>query len=499
MQLENTFNEASSNVAMGAQGAVGILEIGLGLHPEQIRQAEQRAAVTAENLNRTMTEALNVGHFQSGLSNDFVSNFMATAFDLAQSNPELTSDIEAFTHHVFQSMDQGLRSSATGAFDPFAFNSAERQETVQALAQMAVEVDEITAAERELAEQAERVAAAQFDNEMAVDRLNTQMDIALGMARDRHSIMQLENIEAEALATAFEHIGEVGEELPDFMTDEQATAIAAAADEATRIADEMERLDKETPDLFSDAEIDAARATADAMGDMATEAEKAAKALENISLSDVFGQGEIGLRGELTDLVLENVGFDPNGEEYAALERELSLSSGRETTGSLFLSEVIAPEIASAAEDPELAARMVERVDAILQQAVLQGLDTNSPEFLGGLAEEIDTEGGLMGVDPEAFTTSMAQGETSMDAMAESAPVVDESMEGMSVSAASIETALGGAADHSQAIKSNLAGLVGQTHVIRVRLDVEVVGDDIEGLVANAVRNNGGSTPGEVN
>jgi hypothetical protein len=576
--VENLFNEASAGVATSIQAGAGILEIGLGLHPEQLRQAEEQARITAENLNQVMTSAMEEGHFGAGFSSDFVHNYMSTAFDLAQSNPALASDAQTFMDAVFASMDQGLRNGPRGYLDLLAFSDddPDGQQAIQAMTEMALQIDAATQSERELTVAREAAAMAAedarieqkaralmmeeettatlrqliaeeelLDKEQKINQQNKAERLAreaqemenvtratlrqfvaeenLTEALNRKAEKQLE-IQAAQRSMAEEISGleraaidegfslftggaSFEDMLPDFMTSEQAENIRAMADEAERLARELEDAAKETPDLISETELENARSTADAVGDMADEAERAAEAFANIKLSDIFGQTGGGTLGEISSLVLEN--FAGSDEQKAALERQLALTSGQETQGSLFLQEIIAPAIAEAGEDPELAAQMASKINEILLNAALAGVDTNSEDFLATLQEQIG-DVGLLGLDTEALVEDFATMEGNLTAMGESATTLAEDTTTMSdsMSAASEPSAvvaensaaaaasLEEAASAAQSIQKTMAALTSHVHKIKAQIDVTVTGDDFDGLIAKSVRNNGGKVPG---
>jgi biopolymer transport protein ExbD len=108
-----------------------------------------------------------------------------------------------------------------------------------------------------------------------------------------------------------------------------------------------------------------------------TKAEAAAKAFENMSLTDIFGQSSGGVKGEIGDLVLERMkenGATP--EELAAVQRQFDLSSGRETQSSLAFDEKVVPMLEQLAlEDPAMAAQAIANFEESSKQAKLLGID----------------------------------------------------------------------------------------------------------------------------
>jgi hypothetical protein len=105
-------------------------------------------------------------------------------------------------------------------------------------------------------------------------------------------------------------------------------------------------------------------------------AQEAADAFAKMSLTDIFGQTNGGMQGEIGDLVIDKM--RENGatdEQIAAAQEQFNLGSGRETGASQAMDTTLAPMIADLAQtDPALAQKAVENVNAFLQSAALMNL-----------------------------------------------------------------------------------------------------------------------------
>ena len=75
---------------------------------------------------------------------------------------------------------------------------------------------------------------------------------------------------------------------------------------------------------------------------------------------------------------------------------------------------------------------------------------------------------------------------------------LSEPMDLLAMGAGDVASRFQEANSNAAAIKANLADLTSHVQVIKVRLDVEVTGDDLNNLVGQAVANNGGQVPGAI-
>lgn len=119
------------------------------------------------------------------------------------------------------------------------------------------------------------------------------------------------------------------------------------ADNFERASDELERI-KELNEqgLISDVELEKATEFVDRLGDMKSEAEKAAEAFRDLRLEQALGQGGGGMMGEMTDILMRQMGeAGINEDKIAQIQQQFDLASGRQTLSSIALEEQIMPAI----------------------------------------------------------------------------------------------------------------------------------------------------------
>jgi len=439
--VANLTEQAASNINAGVSGSLGILEIALGLHPEQQRQAQERMDRITDEMGTVFVEAMAAkGRGEAGdLSDNFIASYMNNLVTAAIDNPELAGNIQALKERAASMLTPAEYNmpTETGVFMPLSTGAYDAQLT--ALAQIAVARMDVNAQQRESAALAQQEAdAAQEAADIELERLRIAQERQAEANRqaEKGSLLGgLDSLEMQAIEEAFRNIDSsansiAGMELPAFMTDAQAERIADMADEAERIAEEVARLAEEQPDLFTESEVENAQATAEHVRDMAENAEKAAEAFEKIKLSEIFGQTSGGTFGELSDMIIksaEQMGMA--AEQVAALQAELDMASGRETTASVFVRETLIPQIAAEA-DPETVAAMTSKLNDILRTAMLEGVDVNNEEFLEGLRDQLSPEN-LLGedFDPEAFVAPFTDVKDETTATAEQTAAIARDME----------------------------------------------------------------------
>lgn len=380
--LENLAQDAASGFATEIERLAVEIEMGLGLHPDQQAKAEAQAVALAEDLGSVLTMAFNDPMFTDALPVDFMERFVREALHLAQTSPALTNDMQAFTGQVLRNI--GEESFMGGNMMP----------DVHMLAQATLQIQAGNAAMREQVHLTEEAATAEAERaEMLQQALETQRRI--GQLTQERGVFTSDFFALEAsLAQAgvprgFTDLLSGDFELPRFMDRSQADALQDAAAEAERLLEEIERLEELEPEMFNDQQIEQMKAIAEETEKLAKEADKAAAAFEKIKLTEVFGQTSGGLAGEVGDIVLKQLrDGGATEEEIAAFQREMDLTSGRQTVGSLALQEEIAPQIADLAEiAPDMAATVARNLGMVYAEAARRGIDTNSPEFQAALRE----------------------------------------------------------------------------------------------------------------
>lgn len=474
--IQNITEDAASNISAGVTGSVGILEIALGMHPEQVRQAEERATRISSDLSTSIVEGLAAkGRGEVGnLSDNFISAYMEAMVTAAIDDPSLANNMEALRLAAIQTLPSDMYYSPTGdrQNDMPAYDQRYAAQ-LDALSQIGLAQIEVNAQRREGEALVQAEAdAAQRASDIEIERLLIAQErkAYANQQNEKNTMLGgLDSIEMDAIAAAFENIdGSANSiaslELPAFMTSEQAERIGAMADDAERMAGEIAAMAEEQPDMFTAEEVENAQATADSVRQMADNAEKAAEAFDRIKLSEIFGQTSGGTFGELSDMIIksaEEMGMA--AEQVAALQSQLDISSGRETSASLYVRETLIPEIAAEA-DPETVAAMTGKLNDILRAAMLEGVDVNNEDFLAGLREQLSPDN-LLGedFDPEAFVAPFA-------AVTEETTATAEQTAAISTDISAVGETTPGIASDVEAASKSMTTLGTQTDRFRAKL-----------------------------
>lgn len=156
------------------------------------------------------------------------------------------------------------------------------------------------------------------------------------------------------------------------------------AEGALRYADELELVTQQVSylqtlndqGLISDTDLQSAEMLKDQVSDMADQADRAKQAFDNLSLSDIFGQGGGGLLGQVSDDIVRKMQESGASEDQiAAVQQQLDLASGRATESSTIYEEQVVPLLSQLAQtDPTLAVTAAQNIQTFMQQAKLMGL-----------------------------------------------------------------------------------------------------------------------------
>lgn len=199
--------------------------------------------------------------------------------------------------------------------------------------------------------------------------------------------------------------GFVTEGAPEFATQAQADQAQA---EYEKIATEFERIQRlADAGLITDAELSNAANLADEAARTASEFQSAATALENMSLSEVFGQTGGGMAGEISDIVTAQMqASGASEEEIAAFQQQADLASGRESAASIAMEEQVAPIIAGIAESlgGDAAVQAMQNVEEFLKAAAI--LELSQEQIAGGL---VGATGFMGGGEGQQFTVGAGQ------------------------------------------------------------------------------------------
>jgi len=520
--LENAMGSVGTNIAQGVEGFATGLELLLGSHPAQSAAAEAGAAA-AENFMLNYRETFASFSEMAGAPLEsslfqfdpmVMEEFMGEAINRLRDNPSLRGDMSSLMRGLFAD-----------------FNMADQIEFADLYAEAFEATLNLYEAESQITAENERqaqLAQARIDQtnsflemEREADRLATQQAQAEeNRTEQRGRLADLSKLEYESMMEISRYTGEMvdtleGLEVPEYMTQEQADRVSQMADEAARLADEIETSIDNEEGIFSEEELNAAREQADNLKDIASEAQKAADAFERMSLADVFGQTGGGLAGEISDMAIDQMkSAGMTDEQIAEYQQSFDLASGRETTGSIALEEVIIPELLRLAEDkgPEIAAAMMTNLETLLGDAALAGVDTNTEDFIGSLLGAV--QGGSFAegdFNPEEFLAPFTDASTAAESMASDMPTVQDAITTMTEEAPALGESLGKAGKEAGGLQlaiqhtaTTLTQLSSKEYPIKFRTEVLdptgilgiIKAGGLEAAIAQVVGDNGGQVPG---
>jgi hypothetical protein len=315
-----------------------------------------------------------------------------------------------------------------------------------------------------------------------------------------------------------------------FTTDavERMTGIQSAMDGILASAESMNERG-----IMSDADVEKFRQASQWMAQTATDANAARTALDNMSLSQLFGQQGGGRTGEISGGLLSLLsaqGVDANALQ--GLQDALFLNSGQETAASLQFRDEVLPMLADIYTQFGTEATITALNaynEAAAQTAAMSGLGspvsllaaTGYSRMGGGgggsfTAQPGDTVSALAAArgmsvgdfasqygisDPSMIYAGQTYGSTGggeltqvshYAAMDDAAANISSSMADAESSASSIADDMTAAVD---VLASGIEGVFGKTYQLPVELVISGAGI-IGQLVAAAVSANGGATPG---
>lgn len=543
-RFENFRQQMAANINMGVEGAMGFLDVFLGTHPAlQQREEDTKRAITelTQYAMETLPNQLDI----SSMPPNFMESYLHAAVEVAIRSPQLAADKQRLQEAALALMNPDDKVVFPGTTpEMFASMTGTMAEMAQFVGQNNSQImtmldreEEAVEHARELAELRERAASAVPEYmryyDWALDRQGQLNRLEEEQARTRDSMFGSLRSQASSVLGAlgaspeslqygdvFSQIGMLGSgmtDMPRFMDQGQADEIARAADMAKTLFDNMKEADKANDSLFTDQQLNIAELQAQHMGSIADNAQKAASALQNLSLEDVFGQGaqnpSDNLLGQMTDQLMtaaEEAGYTK--DQLDALQDALDRQSNQETTGSQAIDNVIAPMVADIGLQlgPEAAATAGQNISDFLYEATRQGIDTNSAEFLALLPQALGVsfnEDGtakqnMFGFDPAPLleTLAQAQDETqpmseNMAAMGDTAPIIADDTGRM---AENLITA----ASEASKMKDELLAMSSKTTTIKVKTEWTNKEPFLDALFADftkRVQANGGNVPGSSN
>jgi hypothetical protein len=315
-----------------------------------------------------------------------------------------------------------------------------------------------------------------------------------------------------------------------FTTDavERMTGIQSAMDGILASAESMNERG-----IMSDADVERFRQASQWMAQTATDANAARAALDNMSLSQLFGQQSGGRTGEISGGLLSLLsaqGVDANALQ--GLQDALFLNSGQETAASLQFRDEVLPMLADIYTQFGTEATITALNaynEAAAQTAAMSGLGspvsllaaTGYSRMGGGgggsfTAQPGDTVSALAAArgmsvgdfasqygisDPSMIYAGQTYGSTGGGELTQVShyAAMDDAASNISSSMADAESSASSIADDMTAavdvLASGIEGVFGKTYQLPVELVISGAGI-IGQLVAAAVTANGGATPG---
>lgn len=455
--IGNAIQDFAQRFGTGVNSLAGLIEINLGIHPDQVANSEARFSAYLENLT-TVYDRVRNGVF-GGASNDFMRQIVLEGLTALASDPTLEMDAKRLGQVIYDSMVSKDIWSAAGYEEAVRGSQLWTETARSGLESLAGLITTLNAEQEQtkantaaiadrnqrIADQAAAIRAEQqqINLEKAKERQLTfeiaaASDAAFEATRKRASATRelgfanqsigtnLYNV-FEALGKTFDPLAVMGMSakeiegiIPRYMTDAMAQAIQAQYDDA---AAQLERLKELAKDgLITDADLANSSGMVDNLKMMADEATRAADAFDRIKLSEIFGQKEGGLKGQVTDAVIASM--QANGatpEQIQAMRDALDLANGRQTGASQFFERTLTPAIATM--KPGDAVAIVDAYTSMLNEAKLKG-------FTPAKIQELQTRfyNTLFGGGIGGNTLTVKPGDTLAGLSAQTGMSVDELM-----------------------------------------------------------------------
>jgi len=414
--ISNAIQDFAQRFGTGVNSLAGIIEIALGMNPDQIANSEARFGAYLENLT-TVYDRVRNGVF-GGQSNDFMRQIVLEGLLALENDPTLEADAKRLGQVIHDSMvskdiwslpdyAEAVRGSQlwtetarTGLESLAGLIATLNTEQEQTKANAATIADR----NQRIADQAAAIRAAeqQINLEKAKERQLTfeiaaASDAAFEATRKRAAATRelgyANQIIGTDLYNVYETLGKVFDPLqamnmskagiaalmPDYMTSGMAAAIQAQYDDAAAQLERLKALAKDG--LITNDDLENSSGMVDNLKMMADEASRAADAFDRIKLSEIFGQREGGLKGQVGDAVIASM--QANGAtdaQIAAMRSALDLASGRQTAASQYFDAAIAPAIANM--KPGDAVAIVDAYTSMLNEAMLKGFTPDKVQEL---------------------------------------------------------------------------------------------------------------------
>jgi len=433
--ISNMAQSFSANFSTGANSLVGMIQLAAGSYPGQQDAANAKAFDSAKFGQQFATTPINFDTMQGYLdmagvskgSDAFVSQLMFTVAEALKNDPN--ADVGKL---VADKLAQGwANGEKVGPQDVQGYIDAFNATWGDATAMMEIEAKNKNAKLQKELYKSLLAGDSGRDYEKPVDVQAEQYAALLALPDERQASVAAQR-EAQMLADSFHNamngvsgsltsaFGTMGfdtqymdtslftqkldpqimqDMVPKYMEQSNADAITkdlrTAQDEFAKL---QEMSDKK---LIPDAQLENAKNMVDNLDAMATQAQKAADAFKNLTLGEAFGQTSGGMKGEMTDMVIQQMKDKGYGKTAIAnMQNELDMSSGRQTESSEVMKNQIVPMIAKMTA--KQAAVALSNVDAFLKEATLQGM---SEEQIAAMLPEV------VSFDQENHTRDITQKE----------------------------------------------------------------------------------------
>jgi hypothetical protein len=510
VQIENLASQAAEQFAISIESIVGMAQVAAGVHPVQMDITKQRLQIIKEMTDqvfddlgeRSIMERLAVPDFETAAPDSFITDYLQQAIALAAEDPSLINNINQLRTRTIERLNWGQRYAAeSGRFDM----------QIDAMNMMVSRAGDLLRLESEREERARSLEGLQnavnrsleFAQDLyqaGADEVNRQIQ-----ARDDEmNLFRLGRMEAQAMSLALNEMGEV----PRFMDRESADSLSRMAEETQRIATDMKEAADADPLRFTDEQVKAAQDTAKAVGEMAKDAEAAARAFENIKLSDIFGQGGDSLIMDINRAIMGALPEGTTDEQRAAIERQLRLTSGEETESSLYFQEQLIPGILAQSDDPEVIAAASQALADIFKAATLEGVDTGDLGFLTAIENALSPEN-LQAFDAEAFVSAFQEAQTGAEGIDTGLSNAATSLEVSGRASADLATNLELGNKSSSQIAGNLRNAFDRRYTLNVDINAiappwlrtvlnDPSGASFAAMMERNTKDNGGKPPGMV-
>lgn len=333
---------------------------------------------------------------------------------------------------------------------------------------------------------AQRVQSAQDMLDIEEMRAQNGRDIAMYTMEQRQAeearLGALNGLSAQEFTAAsdagfFRQTPDGWEATQDYASQADAYHLQGQADEAQQQVDWMREVEEAREgSVFTEEDIQAAQEYADSIQGMADEATRMADALERASLSDIMGQGGGGRVGEISDSVIDQMRANgATDEQIAAFQQSSDLSTGRQTETSVAFQEQLVPALSEMAlTDPQGAIDAMTNFNDVLTTMAEQGIDP----------DDVDAVGAFMDMLTEMQDSRAVLGESEPGEGGESAYDsngglfnAEEFVTGLTEAqdpAAEVATDMTTTADQSELFTANMELAAGHVSAVRSEIDTIV-------------------------